>query len=209
MSDSQLPLPTKTDVQFDEWSKQDLDCGHRLREAKRYANRLEWELNSLKERLATCSVAWAEAKAELASAQAWIERLQDGRTLTCVYCGHEYSPGTPAHGVGALTEHIKVCPRHPMRAYHDIFVKVKEVCDTHFNDSRFVEISKRLATLAFRAVSPSDVSTPPSLHEENCVLRSQVENADINLEQARPSPLWLRTGWKEPPASLVDETAES
>jgi len=36
-------------------------------------------------------------------------------TLTCVYCGHEYPEGTPPHGAQILTEHIKVCEKHPMR----------------------------------------------------------------------------------------------
>jgi len=37
--------------------------------------------------------------------------------LTCVYCGQEYPAGTPASGadVKALTDHIKVCEKHPMR----------------------------------------------------------------------------------------------
>ena len=36
-------------------------------------------------------------------------------TLTCVYCGHEYPSGTPPHGAKILTDHIKVCEKHPMR----------------------------------------------------------------------------------------------
>jgi hypothetical protein len=39
----------------------------------------------------------------------------EGRVLTCVYCGHEYPQETPAWGNEALTEHIRVCPKHPMR----------------------------------------------------------------------------------------------
>jgi hypothetical protein len=39
----------------------------------------------------------------------------DGRVLTCVYCGHEYPQDTPASGSDVLTEHIKVCEKHPMR----------------------------------------------------------------------------------------------
>lgn len=35
--------------------------------------------------------------------------------LTCVYCGHEYPEGTPPHGSKVLTDHIKVCDKHPMR----------------------------------------------------------------------------------------------
>lgn len=39
----------------------------------------------------------------------------DRRILTCVYCGHEYPQDTPAAGSEILTEHIKVCERHPLR----------------------------------------------------------------------------------------------
>lgn len=35
--------------------------------------------------------------------------------LTCVYCGMAYPEGTPPHGSKVLTEHIKVCGKHPMR----------------------------------------------------------------------------------------------
>lgn len=39
------------------------------------------------------------------------------RVITCVYCGHHYPAGTPSSGAdsAALTEHIKVCEKHPMR----------------------------------------------------------------------------------------------
>lgn len=36
-------------------------------------------------------------------------------TLTCVYCGMAYPEGTPPHGAQVLTDHIKVCEKHPMR----------------------------------------------------------------------------------------------
>ncbi len=36
-------------------------------------------------------------------------------TLTCVYCGQAYPPGTPSHGAQVLTDHIRVCEKHPMR----------------------------------------------------------------------------------------------
>ena len=35
--------------------------------------------------------------------------------VTCVYCGHEYPQNTPTSGAEVLTEHIKVCEKHPMR----------------------------------------------------------------------------------------------
>ena len=39
------------------------------------------------------------------------------RILTCVYCGQEYPQGTPAWGNQVLTDHYKVCVKHPMRTW--------------------------------------------------------------------------------------------
>ena len=41
-----------------------------------------------------------------------------GKILTrvyCSYCGMAYPEGTPPHGAQILTDHIKVCEKHPMR----------------------------------------------------------------------------------------------
>lgn len=43
-------------------------------------------------------------------------------TLTCVYCGHAYPEGTPPHGSKVLTDHIKVCEKHPMRQLRNALV---------------------------------------------------------------------------------------
>lgn len=40
---------------------------------------------------------------------------EDVKILTCVYCGMAYPEGTPPHGAKILTDHIKICPSHPMR----------------------------------------------------------------------------------------------
>ena len=55
--------------------------------------------------------------AERDEAREWVRRLQQTtQTLTCVYCGKEYPPGSPTHGSEVLTEHIRQCDKHPMRA---------------------------------------------------------------------------------------------
>jgi len=41
---------------------------------------------------------------------------ETGRILTCVYCGYEYPQETPASGDQVLTDHIKICKKHPLRA---------------------------------------------------------------------------------------------
>lgn len=39
------------------------------------------------------------------------------RKVHCVYCGHAFEGGTPPSQDARLTEHIKVCLKHPMRRY--------------------------------------------------------------------------------------------
>ena len=43
------------------------------------------------------------------------EAIQTSNIVTCVYCGMAYPEGTPPHGSKVLTDHIKVCEKHPMR----------------------------------------------------------------------------------------------
>ena len=51
-------------------------------------------------------------------------------TLTCVYCGMAYPEGTPPHGAQILTDHIRVCEKHPMRrAEAKIFILRKALMD--------------------------------------------------------------------------------
>lgn len=57
-------------------------------------------------------------------AREWVRKMvRDTQTLTCVYCGHAYPPGTPTHGSEVLTAHIEVCEKHPAR-------KIREERDT-------------------------------------------------------------------------------
>jgi len=48
--------------------------------------------------------------------------------LTCVYCGMEYPAGTPASGsdVEALTKHIKICEKHPLREAEGKILKLRK-----------------------------------------------------------------------------------
>ena len=50
---------------------------------------------------------------------------EENRVLTCVYCGMEYPQDTPAWGSDVLTEHIKVCDKHPMRKAEATIAKLK------------------------------------------------------------------------------------
>lgn len=49
--------------------------------------------------------------------EAWIDDLQSGMYINCVYCGHRYGPNNDNHLVTmrkALEKHIAECPKHPL-----------------------------------------------------------------------------------------------
>ncbi len=50
--------------------------------------------------------------------QQWINDLQSGMYINCVYCGHRYGPReeTPVNMSRVLKEHIEQCPEHPLSA---------------------------------------------------------------------------------------------
>ncbi len=57
-----------------------------------------------------------EARTENARLKQWVDDLQSGMWVNCVYCGHRYGPGetTPVSMADALKEHIEQCPEHPL-----------------------------------------------------------------------------------------------
>jgi hypothetical protein len=46
----------------------------------------------------------------------WIDDLQSGMFINCVYCGHRFGPdpGTPVSMADILKEHVELCTKHPM-----------------------------------------------------------------------------------------------
>lgn len=60
----------------------------------------------------------ALANGEIDRLRRWVDDLQSGMYVNCVYCGHRYGPGetTPVTMADALKAHIEECPRHPMGA---------------------------------------------------------------------------------------------
>lgn len=48
----------------------------------------------------------------------WVNDLQSGMYVNCVYCGHRYGPAkdTPVSMADVLKQHIEKCPKHPMSA---------------------------------------------------------------------------------------------
>jgi len=53
---------------------------------------------------------------EITQFKQWVNDLQSGMYINCVYCGHRYGPreDTPVSMADVLKEHIEQCPKHPM-----------------------------------------------------------------------------------------------
>ena len=59
----------------------------------------------------------------------WVNDLQAGCYINCVYCGHRYGPDTetPVSMADVLKEHIEQCPDHPishLKKQYDMLVEV-------------------------------------------------------------------------------------
>lgn len=58
----------------------------------------------------------SQLEAENERLKKWIEDLQAGIYVNCVYCGHRYGRNdeVSASMADILKEHIEKCPKHPM-----------------------------------------------------------------------------------------------
>ena len=78
-------------------------------------SRYQPDIDEVKANVDLIAASWATA-AERDRLKAWVDDLQSGMYVNCVYCGHRYGPGetTPVSMADALKEHIEQCPKHPM-----------------------------------------------------------------------------------------------
>lgn len=69
-----------------------------------------------------------ETTPETARLQAWVNDLQSGMFINCVYCGHRYGPKdeVPASMADVLKAHVEQCPKHPMSALKEENVRLRE-----------------------------------------------------------------------------------
>jgi len=56
----------------------------------------------------------------------WIDDLQSGQYVNCVYCGHRYGPedSTPVSRAELLKQHVQECPEHPMSELRRVLLLV-------------------------------------------------------------------------------------
>ena len=114
----------------------DLATGIMMSEVK---EQVEWRGADLIEEL----LSEAEASADMIRTlsedaqryEKWVNDLQSGMYVNCVYCGHRYGPGetTPVSMADALKEHIAQCPKHPMSALQSQLSEARELLE-RFSD---------------------------------------------------------------------------
>ena len=78
----------------------------------------EEEIDRLQAALAEREKEYEWANEEVLRLQHWVQDLQKGMFINCVYCGHRYGRNdeVPATMADVLKEHIEQCPKHPMSA---------------------------------------------------------------------------------------------
>jgi hypothetical protein len=73
---------------------------------------------------------------EIQYLRAWVQDLQSGMYVNCVYCGHRYGPKDFPQSIPAapkpdmaeaLRKHIESCPKHPMSALRVRVARLEEM----------------------------------------------------------------------------------
>jgi len=79
----------------------------------------------------------------------WIDDLQSGMYINCVYCGHRYGPNsgpsTKKFNITmrkALEEHISSCPKHPLSAAKDEITVLKESVESWKREYRLINAAQ-------------------------------------------------------------------
>lgn len=70
-------------------------------------------------------------RAEVAKLNKWVNDLQSGMYINCVYCGFRYGPGDVTEGTMqmALTVHVKACPAHPLSHAIKLLQRARQVIE--------------------------------------------------------------------------------
>jgi len=160
------------------------------------------ELGDMGRALANELAAWAACQADKATLRArvqeleqWVNDLQGGRYINCVYCGDRYGPAdeVPATIAQVLKEHIERCPVHPMSALRARCEDLESSLETARSElasyeARRSDLMARYTKMQFRAEQAEEQGLAlrsalqsylypdvPGLREENARLREAAE----------------------------------
>ena len=94
----------------------------------------------------------------------WVDDLQSGVYVNCVYCGHRYGPKetTPVSMADALTEHIETCPEHPMAKLKQDLERYRTAVNTIYGWSKEGEYTPDKERVALILANLLEGSQPPT-----------------------------------------------
>ena len=107
----------------------------------------------------------------------------NGRILTCVYCGHEYPQDAPAAGSDVLTDHIKVCERHPMRKAECDIAMLRAALVGLIGADTEQELREMEATMRLLPAPEADKAV--SINAIHALLATMPPNAEVSGEPKR------------------------
>jgi len=73
---------------------------------------------------------------EINRLKSWINDLQSGMYVNCVYCGHRYGPRdeVPESMADVLKNHIEECPQHPMSKLKEENDKLRKLVRASYSE---------------------------------------------------------------------------
>ena len=83
-------------------------------------------------------------------------RKDSKMVLTCVYCGMAYPEGTPPYGAQILTDHIRVCEKHPLREAEAKIDKLRKALIGMVGVGKKAELEQMEATMRLMAIPDVD-----------------------------------------------------
>lgn len=98
-----------------------------------------------------------DLEAENERLRKWVNDLQSGMFINCVYCGHRYGPKdeVPASKADVLTTHVEKCSKHPLFEARERIVELEEAAgDALWNLEEGADVGAAMECLA--AVLPED-----------------------------------------------------
>lgn len=104
------------------------------------------------------------------------------RIVTCVYCGHEYPDGTPTSQNEKLTEHIKVCKKHPMRTAEKTIKKLRDAIVMLTGAEKIDELRQMKTVLeAAIVLRGKDCGAGPALNAINVLIETDPGEMERDL----------------------------
>ena len=95
--------------------------------------------------------------------------------ITCVYCGYLYPEETPTSGAEVLTEHIKVCDKHPMREAEQTIMLLRDALVGLVGSDNREELKQMEAAIRLAPVPDEDkVGTINAIH---VIIKTQKKEA--------------------------------